>query len=366
MDDAEVHAVYYFLLGLSYTEILAMLSFCHGFHLSLSTLKRKLNCLGLYRKKHFSELHLVVNFIEQQLQSSGQLHGYRWMHLKCIQHGLTVTREAVRMIINELDPIGVTFRTRKRLRRRKYSTRGPNFVWHVDSYDKLKPYGIAINGAIDGFSRHIMWLKAGRTASDPKVIGGYFLEAIEKYGGCPRRLHNTDVCYGDRSFLYGTSQANQRIESWGSILRKQNAQFWMNIFQSLKEDGYFSGTYLDKSLIRFCFMAIIQKELAQVELEWNTHRIAASRNSISPKGRPIVLFELPQAYYTQTYICQVTHHDLNICKQESSFLYLPCDVHVYQLCKLIMREKNLREPSDSYEAVNLYLTLREEIMSQIL
>ncbi|KAB0799539.1 hypothetical protein PPYR_07419 [Photinus pyralis] len=364
MDDAEVHAVYYFLLGLSYTEILAMLSFCHGFHLSLSTLKRKLNCLGLYRKKHFSELHLVVNFIEQQLQSSGQLHGYRWMHLKCIQHGLTVTREAVRMIINELDPIGVTFRTRKRLRRRKYSTRGPNFVWHVDSYDKLKPYGIAINGAIDGFSRHIMWLKAGRTASDPKKN---MEDAQDGYvQTLARKIDNTDVCYGDRSFLYGTSQANQRIESWWSILRKQNAQFWMNIFQSLKEDGYFSGTYLDKSLIRFCFMAIIQKELAQVELEWNTHRIAASRNSISPKGRPIVLFELPQAYYTQTYICQVTHHDLNICKQESSFLYLPCDVHVYQLCKLIMREKNLREPSDSYEAVNLYLTLREEIMSQIL
>ena len=27
----------------------------------------------------------------------------------------------------------------------------------MDSYDKLKPYGIAINGCIDGFSRHAMF-----------------------------------------------------------------------------------------------------------------------------------------------------------------------------------------------------------------
>ncbi len=37
-----------------------------------------------------------------------------------------------------------------------------NMQWpqHVDSFDKLKPYGIAINGCTDGFSRHIMWMEA--------------------------------------------------------------------------------------------------------------------------------------------------------------------------------------------------------------
>ena len=28
---------------------------------------------------------------------------------------------------------------------------GPNFIWHVDSYDKLKPFGFPINGCIDGY-----------------------------------------------------------------------------------------------------------------------------------------------------------------------------------------------------------------------
>ena len=27
---------------------------------------------------------------------------------------------------------------------------GPNFSWHCDGYDKLKPFGIAIHGCIDG------------------------------------------------------------------------------------------------------------------------------------------------------------------------------------------------------------------------
>lgn len=65
-------------------------------------------------------------------------------------------------------------------------------MWHIDSYDKLKPYGICINGCIDGFSRNIIWLRAALTNSDPKVIGGYFVEAVERCRGCPR-LVRTDM-----------------------------------------------------------------------------------------------------------------------------------------------------------------------------
>lgn len=59
-------------------------------------------------------------------------------------------------------------------------------------------------------------------------------------------------------FLYGKSTANQRIESWWGNLRKHCSQFWMNLFQSFKEDGYFNGSFIDKNLIRFCFIEIIR------------------------------------------------------------------------------------------------------------
>ena len=42
-------------------------------------------------------------------------------------------------------------------RARQYTCSGPNALWHMDSYDKLKPYGIAINDCIDGFSSHAMF-----------------------------------------------------------------------------------------------------------------------------------------------------------------------------------------------------------------
>lgn len=58
--------------------------------------------------------------------------------------------------------------------------------------------------------------------------------------------------------LTGKSCQNQKIESWWSILRKQNAQFYMNFFNAMKQNGIFTGSYIDKNLIRFCFTAIVQ------------------------------------------------------------------------------------------------------------
>lgn len=86
-----------------------------------------------------------------------------------------------------VDPRGVKLRQARRLRQRSYFSKGPNFIWHLDSYDKLRPYGICINGSINGFSRKIMWLNAYTTNSDPKLIGGYYIEAVQHLGGLPQR-----------------------------------------------------------------------------------------------------------------------------------------------------------------------------------
>ena len=59
----------------------------------------------------------------------------------------------------DIDENTVNLRKRRRLRRRSYANPGPNFRWHIDGYDKLKPHGFPIHGAIDGFSRKIIWLK---------------------------------------------------------------------------------------------------------------------------------------------------------------------------------------------------------------
>lgn len=78
---------------------------------------------------------------------AGRHGGYRSMwHRLQQQYRLRVTREDVRRLLQQVDPIGVAMRRQHRLHRRTYVSRGPNDAWHVDGYDKLRPYGILING----------------------------------------------------------------------------------------------------------------------------------------------------------------------------------------------------------------------------
>ncbi len=72
------------------------------------------------------------------------------------------------------------------------------------------------------------------------------------------RSSHTDKYAGDKSFLVGPSTNNQRIESFWGQVRKQAGQFWMNLFAKLHQDGLFNGSKLDKGVIRFCFMDMIQ------------------------------------------------------------------------------------------------------------
>lgn len=124
----------YFYIGLKQAEILAFLRHLHNIEISERTLKRILRRLSLHRKKCYSNLGDVVIFLEELLAKSSHLHGYRWMHLKCLQTGLVVPQSIVRELLSLLDPEGVEFRKRKRLQRRAYCNSGPNFLWHMDSY----------------------------------------------------------------------------------------------------------------------------------------------------------------------------------------------------------------------------------------
>lgn len=53
-------------------------------------------------------------------------------------------------VLQLVDPEGVARRQRNVLRRRVYHNKGPNYLIHIDGFDKLKPYGFAIHGAICG------------------------------------------------------------------------------------------------------------------------------------------------------------------------------------------------------------------------
>ena len=92
------------------------------------------------------------------------------MHHKLRQMGVTTDQETVRLTLKTLDPEGVICRSRNRLKRRIYISKEPNYMWHIDGYDKLKPFGFNIRGCMDGYSREIIWFKALPSNNDPRII----------------------------------------------------------------------------------------------------------------------------------------------------------------------------------------------------
>ncbi|KAK0156578.1 hypothetical protein N1851_000010 [Merluccius polli] len=366
----------YFRRGFTTNEMFDLLAVSHGVILSKRTLERCLSKKRFWRRKNKTDVVEVAAFIEQ-LETSGQCQGYRWMHQKCWLNGIVTDRETVRILLRLLDGEGVDLRSRNRLRRRVYHSCGPNYVWHIDGYDKLKPFGIAISGCIDGFSRKMIWVEAYKTNNDPKVIAGYFTDAVVNAGGCPSRIRlalgteNGHVAEMQRflsentdSAIFGPSTGNQRIEQWWLTLRSQCAQFWIELFDKLQEDGFFSDNFLDKSVIQFCFLQTIQEDINGIVSTWNDHRIRQVHNSRSPHGRPSILHAVPQLYGGRDYLQNVDLEKVEVCLEECVFKDFPCDEDVFYICVDLMSEHNLTL-TNVFETVNLDITLRQLINNDL-
>ena len=150
----------YFKKECTYIEILGFLNVQHKAKISLSALKRtlkKLNyfCRPLLRKRAGSdELKEVTG---EEHYGSGSILGYKRLWSRLNTFDVLVRKEDVRFALLELDPQSVDKRRRRCLRRRKYHSPDPNFVWHIDGHEKLKSYVISIHGCIDGYFQHIIW-----------------------------------------------------------------------------------------------------------------------------------------------------------------------------------------------------------------
>ena len=96
--------------------------------------------------------------------------GYRriWASLK--RQKIFLRKENIRKAILELDAEGVQQRKIRKLVRWKYRNLGPNYVWHIDGFDKLKRFGFSVHGCIDGFSRKLIWVEVRSSNKVPEII----------------------------------------------------------------------------------------------------------------------------------------------------------------------------------------------------
>ena len=141
----------------------------------------------------------------------------------------------------ELNPEAVTRRLNDHQRRRgEYIVPGPNWCWSIDGHEKIKPYGIQIYACIDAYSRYVIWAYVGVSAGTSLSVLHQYLYTVKDLGVCPQfirsdcgvetgqiayahymlsRANRPDISWGD-CYMFGTSTANQRIESWWQQLSK--------------------------------------------------------------------------------------------------------------------------------------------------
>ena len=264
---------------MKYEKIRLVINNHHNMQLSSSQMKSCLLQFGLSRKQNVNDA-VLENIIRNELRTSLSLIGYRQMtHNVCRKYGLNISYEKVRKASLKVDPGGVELRSRNVIRRRVYETKGPFHVSHIDGHDKLKKWGFALYGGIDGFSRKVLWLNVSTTNNDPLVVANYFLQCVTRYKMAPKQLRfdrgNENIyCQDIQTFLtktedsyrYGSSVRNQRIEALCSRLLRFRVHWWVEFFRTMGSDGIYKGEFiLHYELLYFCFMSALQYELNEFQ-----------------------------------------------------------------------------------------------------
>ena len=159
----------------------------------------------------------------------------------------------------------------------------------------IEPYRIAIHGAIDGYSRLIVYLHASPN-NRAETVMNLFQSAVERYN-LPSRvrsdlgLENIEVGrymlarrgINRGSIITGTSVHNQRIERlWRDVNRVVVSKF-LNIFLYLERNNVFdSSNELHLFTLQFVFLDFVNESLEQFISERNNHPISTECN-FSPR-----------------------------------------------------------------------------------
>jgi hypothetical protein len=146
------------------------------------TIRRRVIEYGIRDVTGFSELsdeHLDGH-VRTFMQQHGNLVGFSTTGGYLRSLGLRVQRDRIRASIGRVNPTNVRLRWAVVTSRRTYSVPGPNSLWHLDGHHSLVNWGFVIHGAIDGFSRLIVFLHCS-TNNKSITVRNLFLSVTEQY-----------------------------------------------------------------------------------------------------------------------------------------------------------------------------------------
>ncbi|CAH0388419.1 unnamed protein product [Bemisia tabaci] len=265
---------YYIQNGVSKQKI------ADSFGISRSTLQRKIGPRNIPTLSDEDLQNMIVRMKDEdphcgQPYISGEIRAL----------GFYVPRSRVRKQLRIVDPVGTVRRRRVITRRRRYRVKGPNYIWNMDANEKLQPFAMYIHGAVDGYSRKVMYLKISRDKK-ASTVKKAFKAATQRFGW-PKRvrsdkgLENTGVarCMLERRgpetrpFITGRSVHNVRIERFWKEVNKITLRFKV-LFENLES---IEALNLDEDeqvfYLHYTFIPVIQKFLDRFASRWNAHKI---------------------------------------------------------------------------------------------
>ncbi|KAM4807669.1 uncharacterized protein WCC33_011751 [Rhinophrynus dorsalis] len=378
--------------GYTQKEMLTMLDKICKIKISDRHLRRILKRLGLRRRCSDRPFEAIFEAVQGELQNWSPLKGIRAMHkrIRDVRGLQPCYRNDVHEIMRQLDKDGLLRRRpgHCKIPRRVYSTKGPNYTWHIDGNDKLRFYGIWIHLGIDGFSRRVLWLHAGTSNRKPEFIARYFIDAVVRENGCPHlvradrgkenvsvaviqksfRYRHNDSLSGPNSFRYGKSVHNQRAECFNGHLKKSWICTWQRHFEAMLEADILElSNPIHIHCLQFSFLPIIAKELDRERIEWNNHKIRKQAHTDGHFGKPDFLFYAPPQG-TQNQLLPVDqdlqhYAETFACKKGAPMEV--ANISFRRHCSTLLKQAGQHKISSLKEAMSAYLLISNNIGDKI-
>lgn len=172
-----------------------------------------------------------------------------------------------------------------------YSVPFPNSLWHIDGHHKLVRWRFVIHGAIDGFSRTIVFLKCSDNNRASTVLS-LFQESVSCFGlpervrtdhggenvgiwRCMLATHSNDyLCV-----ISGSSVHNERVERLWRDVNRCIASNFADVFRMLeREDKLDPLNEVDLYCLHYIFLPRINKSILEFQGSWNNHALSTEGN----------------------------------------------------------------------------------------
>lgn len=306
--------------------------------ISRSTLYRRMEASGVNFNDYTLLSETALDKTVKDIKISHPNDGERLMQGHLSRLGLKVKRKDLRSSIRRVDPHGLELRQRHAIKRRVYCVPHPNALWHIDSHHKLIRWRFVIHGAIDGFSRLILYLECANNNRASTVVS-MFKIGVSNFG-LPQQIRsdhgseNVDVWrfmiathnHDYSSVVTGSSTHNQRIERLWRDVHRCVVSIYSEIFYSLEAEGLLDPlNETDLYALHFVFLPRLNKCLLEFSESWNQHKLATEENLT-----PCQLFFEGSNYLLLNYNVDVQDTNVNVDRFEVTTVnvdriaFIPC------------------------------------------